>query len=211
MWIPESEQEILAAIEARGLTESATFDAKAALPTRGRSKDLAVDVAAMANDGGTLLYGVGEDDHGRPMVPNPFELAGAAERVDQIVSTSISESPVIEVRSIRKGDDPDLGYLVVAVPQSPRAPHMVVVGGDHRYYGRSATGNVRLSEGDVARLYERRRRWEVDRNALLERAIDNAPVGPHSELAYLHLVARPVVPDEDLLDRARGTGRWGRS
>jgi hypothetical protein len=39
------------------------------------------------------------------MVPNPSELAGAAERVDQIVSTSISEPPVIEVRSIRKGDD----------------------------------------------------------------------------------------------------------
>jgi hypothetical protein len=36
MWIPKSEQEILAAIEAGGLTESATFDAKAALPTKGR-------------------------------------------------------------------------------------------------------------------------------------------------------------------------------
>jgi hypothetical protein len=50
------------------------LDAKMALPERGKSKDLASDVAAMANDGGALLYGVGEDEHGRLTVPNPFEL-----------------------------------------------------------------------------------------------------------------------------------------
>ena len=68
MWIPESEGEILASIEAGGLIETATFDAKVSLPTKGKSKDLAIDVAAMANDGGTLLYGVGEDEDGRPKV-----------------------------------------------------------------------------------------------------------------------------------------------
>jgi hypothetical protein len=68
VWIPKSEGKILAAIEARDLTETVTFDAKAALPAQGRSKDLAVDVAAMATDGGTLLYGIGEDEHGRPTV-----------------------------------------------------------------------------------------------------------------------------------------------
>ncbi len=61
------------------------------IPTRG--KDLAIDVAAMATDGGSLLYGLGEDENGRPTVPQPFELAGARERVDQIVQTFISEPP----------------------------------------------------------------------------------------------------------------------
>jgi hypothetical protein len=64
----------LAAIKCRNLSETAIFDAKLALPERGKSKDLAIDVAAMANDGGTLLYGVGEDEHSRLTVPNPFEL-----------------------------------------------------------------------------------------------------------------------------------------
>ena len=82
MWTPKSEEEILAAIRSGDLSETAIFDAKMDLPAKRRSKDLAIDVAAMANDGGTLLYGVGEDEHGRPTVPNPFELAGAAERVD---------------------------------------------------------------------------------------------------------------------------------
>jgi hypothetical protein len=68
VWIPKTEQDILAAIEAGDLTETATFDAKAILPAKGRSKDLAIDVAAMAKDGGTLLYGVGEDEQRRPMI-----------------------------------------------------------------------------------------------------------------------------------------------
>ena len=74
MWIPTAESEILAAIEAGGLTETATFDAKEALPAKGKSKDLAIDVAAMANDGGTLLYGVGEDEDRRLTVLKPLSL-----------------------------------------------------------------------------------------------------------------------------------------
>ena len=81
MWMPVTEQEILAAIEAGELLETASFDAKASLPAKGKSKDLAIDVAAMANEGGTLLYGVGEDEDHRPTVPQPFGLAGARERV----------------------------------------------------------------------------------------------------------------------------------
>jgi hypothetical protein len=156
----------------------------------------------MASGGGTLLYGGGEDENRRPSVAQPFCLTGVRERVDQIVRTSISEPPDVQVREIPTDDDPRLGYLVVVVPPSPRAPHMVTVGKEYRYYGRSATGNVPLTEGEVARLYERRQRWEVDRDAMLEQAVESAPIPPHDDFAYLHLVTRPVVPDEDLFDRA---------
>jgi hypothetical protein len=210
MWRPASEQEIVAAIEAGRLIENASFDAKAALPTQNRSKDLAKDVAAMANNGGILLYGVGEDEHGRPTVTQPFKLAGTRERVDQIVWSSISEPPIIEVHAIPTEDDPSIGYLVVVVPASPRAPHMVTADGDNRFYGRRATGNVRLSEGEVARLYEQRLRREIDRKevpdeaAMLDETIAAAPIDPHGRHAFLHLVARPMVLDEQLFDRARG-------
>jgi hypothetical protein len=186
------------------LAETATLDAKRALPKQGKSKDIAIDVAAMANDGGTLIYGIGEDREGRPTIPTPFELAGAVERVDQIVRSCISEPPAISIRTIATDNDPTIGYLVVAVPPSPCAPHMVVVAKDRRFYGRGATGNVRLTEGEVARLYERRRSWDVDREALLADAIDRAPLEPDIDFAYLHLIARPVVPDDTLLDRAKG-------
>ncbi len=61
MWIPKDENEIIEAIKAGDLVETATLDAKKALPEQGKSKDLAIDVAAMANDGGVLIYGIGED------------------------------------------------------------------------------------------------------------------------------------------------------
>jgi len=204
VWVPRSESELVEVIQAEELAETATFDAKVALPKKGKSKDLAIDVAAMANDGGTLLYGVDEDEQGRPIVPSPIDLSGAAERVDRIVRSCISEPPTVEIHSIPTAENPAVGYLVVAVPPSPRAPHMVTVDKEHRYYGRSATGNVRLSEGEVARLYERRRSWEVDREVILNEAIARAPLEPRDDFAYLHLVARPVVPDEGLLDRAKG-------
>lgn len=41
MWMPATEQEVLAAIEAGDLVETASFDAKASLPAKGKSKDLA--------------------------------------------------------------------------------------------------------------------------------------------------------------------------
>lgn len=204
MWIPRSEQEVLAAIESGNLSETSSFDVKSALPKKGRSKDLAVDVAAMANDGGTLLYGVDEDDHGKPAVRTPIQLNGARERVDQIVQTCISEPPDVEIHAIPAEEAEGKGYLVVAVPSSPRAPHMVTVGKDNRYYGRSATGNMPLTEGEVARLYERRSKWEVDRAALLEEAIARAPIGADERFSYLHLVARCTLSEEDLLERVMG-------
>jgi hypothetical protein len=216
VWVPRSEDDILAAIQGGKLIENAAFDAKVALPETGKSKDLAKDVAAMANNGGVLLYGVGEDENHRPTVLKPIKLTGARERVDQIVWSSISEPPVIEINAIPTENDPSVGYLVVVVPPSPRAPHMVTAGGDNRYYGRGATGNVQLPEREVARLYERRQqqsetdrstRLEIDPRVLLDEAVASAPVEPHEGYAFLHLVARPVVPDEDLLEKARGDQR----
>lgn len=95
MWVPTEASEIERAATAGELPETPSFDAKETLPTSGKNADLAVDVAAMTTDGGVLLYGVAEDEHGRPTVPRPMELAGTAERVGQIVASSISEVPTL--------------------------------------------------------------------------------------------------------------------
>jgi hypothetical protein len=109
MWTPTTDQEILIATDHRGLDGTASFDAKSQLPAKGKSMDLAVDVAAMTSDGGTLLYGVGENEDRRLTVPQPFGLAGARERVDQIVRTSISEPPNNYVREIPTDHDASFG------------------------------------------------------------------------------------------------------
>jgi hypothetical protein len=149
MWIPKSADELEEAVRSGDLTETPTLDFKEKLPTKAKNLDLAIDVDAMTPDGGVLIYGVGEDEDKRPSVLRPFKLAGARERVDLISQTSISEPPMIDVSVLECPNDPSRGYLIVVVPQSPRAPHQVTVRGEMRYYGRGATGNRRLTEGEL--------------------------------------------------------------
>jgi hypothetical protein len=205
MWVPSTEAEIEAAISANELRETATFDAKACLPPPGRNKDLAKDICAMTVDGGVLLYGVGGDDPTRPDTLIPFHLAGAAERIDQVAQTGIAEAPSIEIRDIDSERTKSAGYLAVVVPPSPRAPHMLILDGDNRYWGRGATGNRRLSEGEVARLYDRRERWEIDRGEMLQDALDAIPFAA-GDLAAICLFAHPVAGVRDVLGAAAGGG-----
>ena len=200
---PSSESEIADALEAGTLSETHIFDAKRQLPAPGKNVDLAIDVCAMTVDGGVLLYGVGENEHGVPTQLAPIELKGVRERISQVVSTSIEEAPFVESDTINSEDDSSCGYVVVNVPKSPRAPHMVVVRGDCRYYGRDATGNRILTEGDVARLYSERRKWEANRDALLEEAIsESMRFEPLENVGYLVMYAQPVAGPTDMLREA---------
>lgn len=197
MWLPKTEAEIVNVINSGALEESDSFDAKEEL---SKNQEIAKDVAAMANNGGVILYGIGEDERGRVTRLTPILLQGLAERVDAIVRSSIAEPPVIHVSTIPTETDPNVGYLVVFVPPSERAPHMVVVKGDHRFYGRTATGNYPLSEGEVARLYARRQQIEVNREKLIELEIAASPLEPDENYVYLFLFARPVFAKEGFFD-----------
>jgi hypothetical protein len=200
MWIPKSAAEIEEAAGRGDLEETHTFDAKVALPVARKNHDLAVDVSAMTVDGGSIIYGLGEDKNERLTVLSPIDLAGAPERAAQIVETSISEPPFIRVTALRTDADPAKGYLLVVVPQSARAPHQIVTSGDMRYYGRGAKGNRILSETEIAALYARREHWEVSREHLLNAEVENAPP-PHPSLGYVVGYARPVVPDDSMVER----------
>jgi hypothetical protein len=206
MWIPTSAADVEKAARRGDLEETHTFDGKLALPPPKKNKDVAVDVCAMTVDGGTLVYGLGEDEDGRLTVLEPFVLAGAPERVAQIVETSISEPPFIRIQSLPIEGDSSRGYLLVVVPRSARAPHQVTVGGDMRFYGRGAKGNRVLSEGEVAALYARREQWELDREELLEEELRRAPEGD-PKLGYVVAFVRPVTPDDGLVDRVTSTGQ----
>lgn len=202
MWIPATAAEILKAIAENAFEENAQLDYKRSLPTRGRGADLATDVAAMANDGGVLVYGVDEDENKRPSSAVPVAgLRVAAERVDQIVQHSVAGAPAIRIhlRPIEPGGD--TGFLVVEVPPSPEAPHMVR--STHRFHGRGATSNRALEQEEVDRLYARRARWQVDREAMLHTALETWPAAERAWPGTLIVVARPAVGEASMLDRAR--------
>lgn len=208
MWVPTTESEIQLALEQGTVRETAIFDAKTALPASGRNKDLARDICAMTVDGGMLLYGLGGEDPTHPTELTPVELAGAAERVDQVAQTALAEPPAIEIHDFAATGRPGYGYLAVEVPPSPRAPHMVVLGGDNRYYGRGATGNRILGEAEVGRLYQRRERWDIDREAWLDGIVTELlnryaeDVDAIDTLGPMAVAVRPVLRQPDLLHRA---------
>src|SRR5260370_32799789 len=110
---------------------------------------------ARATGGGVLCYGVAEDANRQASVLSPLKLEGARERIDQIVQAGIAEAPYIEIRQIATLADPTRGYVLVLVPLSSRAPQMVTVNGDNRFYRRSGTRNVPMNEFEVATMYER--------------------------------------------------------
>src|SRR4051812_39846359 len=143
MWIPKNAEELELLVPRGELEESATLDFKREVPDK--SKSLATDIAALANDGGVLIFGVGEDETKRPTLLQPFQLDGVPERIASIVRSSISPPPFCEITTLPIPGEKGTGYLLVIVPASPIAPHMVIVNQENRFYGRGTKGNVVLT------------------------------------------------------------------
>jgi transcription antitermination factor NusG len=205
MWIPSTEEEIIEAVRNRDLVETPSFDVKRQLPPPGKMSDVVIDIAAMANDGGVLLYGLGEDEGGRPAELHPFPLKGQVERIEQALRTGSDEPPEIHIKEIRTAEDPERGYLLVVVPVSPRAPHQVITNEkEFRFYGRSGRQNVPLSQGEIERLYQRRFAGQVETGSVVHSLRERSPLPSHPDFAQLHLLIHPVVRGQPLLERALG-------
>lgn len=201
MWMPKNETEIVNAVTNKSLEETVTFDAKKEIPSK--NIETAKDVSALANTaGGVLIYGIDEDENGFPTVLNPILLEGQQERIEGILRTSIDEVPVFKISAIQTEVDNSKGYLIVFVPPSERAPHMVIVKGEKRFYGRGEKINYVLSQAEVARLYERRKFTESNILPILEENIRQAPIQENNGFAHLYVVIKPVLQDESILDKA---------
>lgn len=147
-----------------GLREDEDFEVKSALYGNSDSdrRELALDVAALANArGGLLVLGAVEvDDVVTEICPLSVP-DGELLRVRQILSSLIT--PYVEV-DLRQVDGPDGSAVVLMVPRSAMAPHAVVVNQTFRYVIRSGAGRRPLSEAEVADRY--RRRFEESRSRL---------------------------------------------
>jgi hypothetical protein len=196
-WVPGSEDDLAEAIRLGLLEEGHHLDLKREISTsRASNKELARDLASFAVDGGILLVGISEDNETGALSLAPQPLAGLAERIEMVART-IADPPLSVLCSpIRSALDPSLGYLVVRVPPSSAAPHMV----EHRYLGRGDKTKLYLSDADVRRLHERRQATEQDALALLQEEFDRDPIPPEDrKQAHLFLLARPSAPMPQML------------
>lgn len=194
-WLPSNPEALRAALDGGLLTEGHFFDAKASLsPGKSGGRDLAVDIASFAIDGGVIVVGVREDKERREFELNPIPLAGLKERIDQVARSRID--PPVQVTCDELGIGDGLGYLVISVPASPVAPHMV----DGRYRGRSDATNVVLGDAEVRRLHERAA-VNADRAVRLLREEVSRDLYPEGGEAHLFVVAQPLGADPQLLLR----------
>jgi hypothetical protein len=149
-WLPETPDALRAALDGGVFGEGHVFDVKEKLsPGPSGNRDLAVDVASFAVDGGVIVVGVRENKEMRTFELDPVPLAGLAERVDQVARSRVD--PPVQVTCVELVAGDGHGFLVINVPQSPLAPHMV----DGRYRGRGDTTNIVLPDAEVRRLHER--------------------------------------------------------
>jgi hypothetical protein len=201
-WIPRSEADLAEAISQGLLEETHYLELKREIAAgRGANKELARDLASLAVDGGTLLVGIGEDEtSGLYLAPQP--LAGLPERIE-MVTRSIADPPLAVLCSpIRSAQDQSLGYVVVRIPPSSTAPHMV----DHKYLGRGDKTKVYLSDTEVRRLHEQRHATVQDALAMLRDQFARDPIdGEDRKQAHLFLLAQPSAPrPQMLLDLVHG-------
>ena len=200
-WPPTTLIDLELALTNGLLTEGHFLDLKRELPQAGRNEGIAIDLAAFSVDGGLLLYGVDEDTSPPTIAPIPLD--GAAERIEQVGLASVD--PPVRVSGHVLETDPGHGVLVVIVPPSPQAPHMV--GG--KYRGRSDRTNHVLGDAEVRRIHgdlaAGRDEIEEELRAFAEEALRR-----HGTGVVLLMVASPALGGETLvLDSAgRDPLKW---
>ena len=151
MWVPASIEDLNRIVREQ-LQETTQLEFKRHLPTAGKNDDLAKDMCALANtEGGAIVYGV-EEHEGRAKRLSPFPLSSVAERISLVAQSSLDEPLALtSVNTVSSENDGSVGYLVVVVPQSERAPHFV----QGTVWGRTPTGNVRLTRRRIGELFAR--------------------------------------------------------
>lgn len=163
----------IAALVASQVPEAFDLDYKATLYGRSDAdkRALATDVAALANTaGGVIVIGVAEDEQARASELSPVEQSDSElGRIRQVVGSLAAPMPTFDaflVPAETAGASPSgdevpsasasTGFIVLAVPRSPGAPHAVLVNESLRYPRRNGATTRYLSEAEVADAYQAR-------------------------------------------------------
>ncbi|MEZ0115835.1 hypothetical protein ABH920_009877 [Catenulispora sp. EB89] len=163
-------------------------DAQAKAQLRAKKhRDLATDMAAMAVSGGFLVVGVEEHKKAKTFTPYPATLyPGMREAIDALARDLIDPPVYVEITEAEDPANLGYGFLIIEVLESPVAPHRV----DGVYWGRSDTGNIRLSDDEVERLMVARGRSTERIVAALQTTVKCDPIAELARgTAHLYFTA----------------------
>lgn len=194
-WTPASHADVVAAAAAGLLDENHHLELKRELPTtRSSNKELARDLASLAVDGGTLVIGVVDADGAAGEVAD-VDLGGLADRVDQVARAAITPPLTVLCRPLINPATPGRGVLLVEVPASADAPHMV----DDRYWGRTGRRKEPLPDAQVRQLFAGRARRADAATQLLDQLVAGSPLTANNPQGSLFALAVPHTPRTDAL------------
>lgn len=176
------------------LDETHWVELKEAIPPTNRpaNLELARDLASLSVDGGLLVVGI-EDAKGKAGAVVGTPLPGLADRIAQVAQGAVTPPLGVNTTEVPQPGEPEKGVLVVSVPGSLDAPHMV----DERYWGRSDKGKRVLSDPEVRRLLENRNVRRVGFSDRLQdmESPDNALVPASRRLGVnVCLLLEPAAP-----------------
>jgi hypothetical protein len=188
--VPASLADLDAALAVGALKETHRADHKARLPPPSELNNthLAIDLASFAVDGGELYIGVTENRATDQFSVTPFPLEGAAERLEQIARSRLDPPLTIRCIPLRAEPTDRDGCLVVVIPESPEAPHMV----GRIYRGRGDKTNIELGDGEVRRIRAERERAHDQAKSQLQEWVARDPF-PEGRHVHMFLVAEPVT------------------
>lgn len=192
-----SVEALTAAVDAGAFEENHYLEAKTScdLGSKSVKVELARDMAQFAIDGGTLVVGVAEDKATKSFSLSPGPLGkGIVEQIEQIAQTRCQPPLPIQVRELPTGDDPGQGFLVITVPPSTRAPHMV----DGKYPARGETTRRYLTDTEVRLLVGKSEDAEAVVRGLLEEWVESDPyTSGEPRTAHLFGIAVPLSSRQD--------------
>lgn len=194
-WDPQSEADLAQDVAMGLLEETHYLELKGLIPPgKGANKELAKDLAQFGIDGGTILVGA-EEKEGLPVL-SPVPLPGLCERIEQVAVTRIDPPLFVTCKEIRSSGDDATGYVLVRVPPSVSAPHMVV----GVYPARGDKSRRYLSDAEVARHHLARQSSTAGVSKLLDEYIARDPVPAElRKQARLYVVAAPATPRPQML------------
>lgn len=187
-------EQVVEAAEGGLLAESQWCEVKKQPRPRDKPSnvELARDLASLSVHGGVLIYGV--EDKTYSVVG--CDISGLEDRISQVAAMGIHPplSPVI-YPPIADPHDASKYVLVVVVPASLQAPHMV----DGSYWGRSSNGKRTLDDPEVRSLIASRESSDTKFRERLVGMVDHDPlarfISDHpTGNGHVYLLAEPCAP-----------------
>ncbi|HTV48310.1 MAG TPA: ATP-binding protein [Phycisphaerae bacterium] len=201
-----------------------------------KKKEFLADVSSFANaSGGDIIYGIKEavDTNGKKtgepeeVIPIQNETSDTAKlRCEQIIINSIAPRVRVYIEAIRGWGNEGNGFvLLIRIPKSFAAPHMVTYKNTSRFFSRNSAGKYPLDVGEIRTAFtfseslsERVKRFRQERVGNI--IAGETPISlPKSPVQVLHIIPLTAFSMDFRLDsqnmynqrghlRPPGSGGW---